>query len=211
MLFLYRLKNSEDRDACAYIDEIPSSFECGHYFSGVGIQGACYCDGEFASYEEIETILTKNEYEMLLKFNEDIKQLGYGIKEGDLRYIQGVDLIKDIQVVYDKLQSEEAEKFEEKIMDDEKEIMMDEWNLSEEDIEDILSDYTLDYKDRSIIGYVYDDAEELAENEIEQCFDIPNFLENYIDYSKFGEDLLEELRENLTNFQIDEIKIEETE
>lgn len=192
MLFLYRLKNSEDRDACAYIDEIPSTFDCEHYFGGIAIQGACYYGGEFASYEDIETILTKNEYEMLLKFSEDIKQLGYGIKEGDLRYIQGVDLIKDIQVVYDKLQSEEAEKFEEKIMDDEKEIMMDMWNLSEDEIEEILNDYSLDYKDRSIIGYVYDDLEELAENEIEQWFDVPDFLENYIDYSKFGEDLLED-------------------
>lgn len=69
---------------------------------------------------------------------------------------------------------------------------MDIWNLSEDDIEEILNDYSLDYKDRSIIGYVYDDLEELAENEIEQCCDIPNFLENYIDYSKFGEDLLQD-------------------
>lgn len=108
MLFLYRLKNSEDRDACAYIDEIPSSFECEHYFSGVRLQGACYSGGEFAPYEDIDTILTKQEYQKLLKFNHDIKQLGYGIKEGDLRYIQGIDLIKDIQVIYDKLESTEA-------------------------------------------------------------------------------------------------------
>ena len=192
MLFLYRLKNSEDRDACAYIDEIPSSFECGHYFSGVGIQGSCYSGGEFASYEDIETILTKQEYKKLLKFSEDIKELGYGIDKGDERYNKGLDLINDIQPIYNKLQSEEAEKFEKHIMDDEKEIMMDEWNLSEDDIEEILNDYSLDYKDRSIIGYVYDDVEELAENEIEQCCDIPDFLENYIDYSKFGEDLLQD-------------------
>lgn len=192
MLFLYRLKNDEDRDACAYIDEIPSSFECEHYFSGVRIQGACYFGGGFAPYENIETILTKREYEMLLKFDKAIKQLGYGIKEGDSRYVKGVDLIKIVQVIYNKLQSEEAEKFKKNIMENEKEIMMDEWNLSEDDIEEILDNYSLDYKDRSIIGYVYDDVEDLAENEIEQCYDIPNFLENYIDYSKFGEDLLED-------------------
>lgn len=192
MLFLYRLKNSDDRDACAYIDEIPTSFECGHYFSGVGIQGACYCGGEFASYEDIETILTKQEYDMLLKFHKDIKQLGYGISKGDERYNKGIELIKDIQVIYDKLESTEAEKFEKNIMNNEKEIMMDIWNLSEDDIKEILNDYSLDYKDRSIIGCVYDDVEELAENEVEQCCDIPDFLTNYIDYSKFGEDLLED-------------------
>lgn len=192
MLFLYRLKNSEDRDACAYIDETPSTFDCGHYFSGVGIQGACYCGGEFAPYEDIDTILTKQEYQKLLKFNHEIKQLGYGISKGDERYNKGIELIKDIQVIYDKLASIKAEQFEQNIMDDEKEIMMDMWNLSEEDVEDILSDYSLDYKDRSIIGYVYDDVEDLAENEIEQCFDVPDFLTNYIDYSKFGEDLLQD-------------------
>lgn len=192
MLFLYRLKNDSSRDACAYINESPSTFECGHYFSGVGIQGACYCGGEFASYEDIETILTKQEYQKLLKFNEDIKELGYGISKGDERYNKGIELIKDIQVIYDKLASIKAEQFEKTIMDDEKEIMMDMWNLLEDDIEEILNDYSLDYKDRSIIGYVYDDVEELAENEIEQYCNIPDFLENYIDYSKFGEDLLQD-------------------
>lgn len=192
MLFLYRLKNDSSRDACAYINESPSTFECGHYFSGVGIQGACYCGGEFAPYEDIDTILTKQEYQKLLKFNHDIKQLGYGISKGDERYNKGIKLIKDIQVIYDKLESIKAEKFTKNIMDNEREIMMDEWNLSEDDIEEILNDYSSDYRDRSIIGYVYDDVEELAENEIEQCFDVPDFLTNYIDYSKFGEDLLQD-------------------
>lgn len=104
MLFLYRLKNTEDRDVCAYIDEIPSTFDCEHYFSGVRIQGACYCGGEFASYEDIDTILTKREYKKLIKFNEDIKKLGYGISKGDERYNKGIQLIKDIQPIYDKLQ-----------------------------------------------------------------------------------------------------------
>lgn len=192
MLFLYRMKNDSSRDVCAYINETPSRFECGHYFRGVGIQGACYCGGEFAPYEDINTILTKQEYQRLLKFNEDIKELGYGISKGDERYNKGIELIKDIQVIYDKLQSEEAEEFEEKIMHNEKEIMIDMWNLSEDDAEEILNDYSLDYKDRSIIGYVYDDVEDLAENTIEQYGDIPDFLENYIDYSKFGEDLLQD-------------------
>lgn len=192
MLFLYRLKNSEDRDACAYIDEIPSQFECRHYFSGVRIQGACYSGGEFASYEDISTILTKKEYQRLLQFNKDIKQLGYGIKRGDERYNKGLELIKNIQDIYNKLQSEEAEKFEKNIMIDEKEIMMSEWDLTEDEIEEILDDYCLHYKDRAVIGYVYDSVEDLAENEIEQCFNVPDYLTNYIDYSRFGQDLLQD-------------------
>lgn len=192
MLFLYRLKNSEDRDACAYIDEMPSQFECGHYFSGVRLEGACYCGGEFASYEDVDTILTKTEYKKLLQFSEDINALGYGISKEDERYNKGLELIENIQDIYNKLQSEEAKRFEENIMEDEKEIMMNEWNLSEDEIQEILDDYYLDYKDKSIIGYIFDDVEGLAENEIEQCFNVPDYLINYIDYSKFGEDLLQD-------------------
>lgn len=192
MLFLYRLKNDEDRNTCAYVDEIPSKFECEHYFSRVTIQGACYCGRDFATYEDIDTILTKSEYKMLLKFAEDIKQLGYGIKEGDSRYVKGVDLIKNIQIICDKLQSEEAKEFEKNIMENEKEIMMDEWNLSEDDVEEILDNCHLKYKDRAIIGYIYDDVEDLVESEIEQCFDIPDYLTNYINYREFGEDLLQD-------------------
>ena len=31
-LFLYRIKDSDDRDCCAYIDADGSKFECNHYF-----------------------------------------------------------------------------------------------------------------------------------------------------------------------------------
>lgn len=41
-VFLYRIKNSNDRDCCAYIDANDPDFVCNHYFSSVGICGSCY-------------------------------------------------------------------------------------------------------------------------------------------------------------------------
>lgn len=63
-LFLYRIKDSDDRDCCAYVDAAGPKFECNHYFSSINICGSCYFGGEFPEYEEIETILTKDEYDL---------------------------------------------------------------------------------------------------------------------------------------------------
>ena len=68
-LFLYRIKDSDDRDCCAYIDAAGPKFECNHYFSSIDVCGSCYSGSEFPVYEEIETILTKDEYEEILTFN----------------------------------------------------------------------------------------------------------------------------------------------
>ena len=50
-LFLYREKAADDRDCCAYIEAKNPRFECGHYFGGVGLHGACYCGHDFPDYE----------------------------------------------------------------------------------------------------------------------------------------------------------------
>lgn len=52
-LFLYRIKDSDDRDCCAYVDAAGPKFECNHYFSSINICGSCYFGGEFPEYEEI--------------------------------------------------------------------------------------------------------------------------------------------------------------
>lgn len=36
-LFLYRIKDSDDRDCCAYVDAAGPKFECNHYFSSINI------------------------------------------------------------------------------------------------------------------------------------------------------------------------------
>lgn len=72
---------------------------------------------------------------------------------------------------------------------------MDEYDISEEDVEEIFENYRLDYRDRSIIGYIYSNTSELGYDE---AFDLgyikPGDVisERYFDYEKFGEDLLEE-------------------
>lgn len=193
-IFLYREKDSDDRDCCAYIEPQPR-FECGHYFGNVNPQGACYCGGNLMSYDKIETVLTESEYQTLLDYNEVIRNLGYGITEGDERYKRGMAAYKDVEYVFDKLQSPEAQAFQDKIIESEREFLKENYSLDDDDIDAIFNEYCLDYRDRSIVGYVFKDSSELGYEEAWQLGYIKNndpISQRYFDTDKFGEDLLEE-------------------
>lgn len=194
-LFLYRVKDSDDRDCCAYIDAAGPKFECNHYFSSINVCGSCYSGSEFPVYEEIETILTKDEYEEILTFNIFIKALGYGITKGDSRYRAGIKLIDSIKHIYDKLKSDEAFAFFEDIQKSEMEYLKEEYNLSDRNIEEIFNEYAEDFRDRSIVSYVYDDSEEAGREEAWQLGYVKDnepISSKYFDYEKFGEDLVED-------------------
>lgn len=172
-VFLYRTKAADDRDCCAYIDlnQVKAhSLCCDGKFN---VHGACYsCSlgGKYASYEydEIDTILTENQYNRLVNPTED-------------------DLFEDI---IEALTSEEAENYFEQIIESEREYIAEEYNLSDEEIDTVFNEYTLSYQDRGIIGYVWKNYEELGQEYIESCYTVPEYLEGYIDYESFGEDLV---------------------
>ena len=193
-VFLYRIKDSDDRDCCAYIEKNPMRFECGHYFGRPILHGSCYCNSDWATYAEIETVLTEAEYSELIAFDQAIKTLGYGIEKGDSRYLNGVEMCQKIQSVYDKLNGEEGKAFYQRIVAEEKQIVMDEHNMTEEEVDAAFKNYPLEYQDRSIIGSVFDDVSELG---YEEAFSLGYIKkddyvsEKYFDYEKFGEDLLD--------------------
>lgn len=181
-LFLYRIKDSDDRDCCAYVDAAGPKFECNHYFSSIRLCGSCYSGGKFPEYEEI------------ILFNIFIKALDYGITKGDSRYNAGIKLIDSIKYIYDKLKSDEAIAFFEKIQKSEMKYLKKEYNLSDRNIEEILNEYTEDFRDRSIVSYIYDNSEEAGREEACQLGYVKNddlISSKYFDYKKFGEDLVE--------------------
>lgn len=190
-IFLYK-ENSEDRDCCAYIERSPMRWECNHYFGNVILHGACYSKHGFANYKDVKTILTAAEYNQLIKFSENINDLGFGITKGDDRYNKGVELCKAIQPVYDKLLSREAQDFYEQIQNEEKEYLMDEYNLEEDEIDMIFGNYGLDYRDRGVVGYVYQDAYDCGYEEAWSLGYVNNndsIAQRYFDFEAFGKDL----------------------
>ena len=194
MVFLYKKINNDDRDCCAYIENKPLRFECNHYFSSVTLHGSCYSNSKFASYDDIKTILTRDEYEALIKFNEEIGNLEYGITVGDKKYQKGTQLCKDIQYVYNKLNSEENQELFEEVQQEEIQYLMGKYNLSEEDVENIFNEYYLDYRDRSIVSSVYSDSAELGYEEAWELGYIndKDWISKYFDTDKFGKDLVNE-------------------
>ena len=71
---------------------------------------------------------------------------------------------------------------------------MDKYNLDEEDVEYIFDSYGLDYRDRGIVSYVFNDAYDLGYEEAYSLGYVKrnSVSERYFDFEKFGEDLLEE-------------------
>lgn len=190
-VFLYK-DNLEDRDCCAYIDSHPMRWECKHYFGSVNLEGACYSGHDFPAYEDIRTILTQPEYEALIDFSKEIDKLGYGITKGDERYQKGVELCKAIQPVYDKLTSEENEEFFKTIQLEEREYLMNEYGLDDADIDKIFDNYGLDYRDRAVVGCVFQDIYDCGYEEAWSLgyIDDNSIVARYFDFEKFGEDLI---------------------
>ena len=196
-LFLYKdieLEKEGDRDCVIYINATPAKFECNHYFGGTSLQNACFSgrDLEKIEYKSIKTFLTEEEFKLLQIFYNEISNLGYGIVKGDERYNKGIELIKTIQPIFDKLNSEDAINFQNQIIEEEINYLMDEFDIDEDDIKEIF-DLT-DYKDRSFISAVYRDISEVAENEAYEVGYATKENERWFDFERYGNDLLDDSR-----------------
>lgn len=171
-VFVYREKDSISRDACKYleVDEHSKQF----YVSGPNFFG-----GDWPSYDKIETILTEDEYTLILQtVNMEVEKTE-----------------ENVNLIYNKLTSIEAQKFFENIIKDEKKRVLQEWDLlTEDDVEEIFGLYPLDYKDRGIVGCVWGNAEEMGEDEAENLGYVGNnsVASRYFDYEMFGQDLINE-------------------
>lgn len=192
-LFVFRQKNN-DRDRCGYIENknFNNRFECDHFFGRIGICGANYYGSKFPNYGDIETVLTKKQYTDLVKIDEAFSELGYGIVMGDGRYEKGIKLCEKLEPILETLRSDKAKEFFANIVKEEKEELAEDYNLTEEEIEEIWENNPTEYEDKSIVTYIYDDAEDVARGLCDSCYDIPENLETYFDYKKFGEDLVSE-------------------
>lgn len=192
-IFLGRTK---DEGICYYIQDKPAEFECGHYFSTPYLTNANCLIHDFPEYKNLETILSHDEYDRFLELKNDIDSLGFGIRIGDERYTKGLVLRKSLlDDVYDKLTSTEAAEFFGNIVKDEKRKLVDFYELTDYQINQIFDNYPLDYRDANIVATIYDDDSEIAEEFIDNFYfnidDIPGFkLSYYIDYDKLGHDLV---------------------
>lgn len=192
--FLLKI-NENDRDCVKYLDtEEIGAFECGHYFAGLRINGACFSGSlkeiEEQSFENITTILTEEELKRLFEFNEKISELGFGIVQGDERYQKGLEYRAEIQDIIDKLNGKDNEKLFKKVQEEEKEELKDKYDLTDEDINYIFDNYGLEYRDRAVVSCIWRDIYECAYDEAESMGYVNRNNDRYFNYETFGEDLL---------------------
>lgn len=166
-LFLFK-ENTDDRDCVRYVD----SYSLNE--GGVRVCGACFY-GSFGNvpYENVTTILTEEEYNLMLNHNGE-----------------------DLSEIIDRLRGEENQKLFESVQAEEIEWLMDEYDLSEEEVLDIFEDYDGSYRDRSIINHVYENAYDIGYQMASEwgyiCNDNLQNMERYFDFEKFGEDLADD-------------------
>lgn len=194
-VFLYKEQGTDDRDCVKYVEiNRIGKLECNHYFPSIGTTGACYSmslDVDQIDFDNITSVLSKDEFVQLDQYNKAIHDIGYGITKGDERYQKGIELYNSIKPILDKLQSEENQTLFERVQQEEKEYMMEEYSLDEEEAEFIFNNYGLDYRDRGIVGYIFSDIDEAAQEEAEQLGYVTKENERYFSYEKFVSDLLD--------------------
>lgn len=172
-IFLYK-ENTDDRDCVAYIDieDLQNNYLCvDNHFN---IEGACYSKSlrnDF-EYEDIVTVLTEEEIKTL------INPIG-----------------KNLTTIIEKLQSKENQDLFNQIIEEEKEYLMDEYNLSEYDMKKIFEKYYLEYRDRGIISCIFANAYDCGYEEAWSCGYIENgntVQERYFDFERLGQDLADQ-------------------
>lgn len=147
------------------LDCLSSGFGCGSHSSWERI--------EKFQYEDVETILTKEEFDTLANRIPITKEM--------------------VQTIIDKLNSDENEDFLDKIIDRELECLKEEYNLSDNDINNI-KDYVPKkyFLDRKCICQIYDSYEELGEYIIDEFYNIPHNLLSYFNTSDFAYDVIQD-------------------
>lgn len=167
MLFAYRIYG-DDRDSCAYVDE--------RSVGTFGIHGPCFSmqfgrgwrDGEVLDYDDVETILSREEFE-------EARDNGLSME------------------IIEKLASPEGLAFANAIMESEKDYIMREHNLTLEDVNCIIDEYGQDYRDRGIVSVAFNSWTEAAEDEAWQLGYVNNDAEaRYFNYDAFVDDMQED-------------------
>lgn len=172
---IYR-EYGNDRDIVAYVD-----YPIHRDVSGdMCICGHCYSARCHVKYEDVQTFLTKEEWDAIFTPDETLS-------------------CKDDERFNDLLSSDRQAIFQSYIIDSEKEFIMEEFDIDEDDYAelaetDFITSNDYDF-DRSAIASIYDDAEELATEYIKNYE--PNVAKNdlllrHIDLVGLGEEVAED-------------------
>ena len=195
--FLYKENNTDDRDAVKYTElNRLNLLECGHYFPQIRTQGACFGGSlkiDEIDFDNITSVLNKEEFEKLAEYNARIEALGYGLDKQPEKQEQAHAYFEEIKHIINKLKSKENEELFEQVKAEELELVAEDLNISTEEAQKIFEEYGENFQDRAIIGTTYADLYELGE-EIFELYDhkTPQIIRDYIDFEGLGERIMQD-------------------
>ena len=100
-----------------------------------------------------------------------------------------IDSVKDI---FDKHQSQEnIDYFEREVLPGEKEIIKRMHGVNDEDVEQILHNYPLEYQDTAIVMCIHENVTEYSKEQVEHCESFQDHLRPYFDFKQYGEDCVD--------------------
>lgn len=181
----------DDRDAFMYV-WAPEYDDRTKSFSRINTHGPCYCgvyNFQEVEYKNVQTHLTQSEWLRLQELDRLLGELKRNIERGSTEHEAGQLIAKEIKEI---LHGAEDRQELEDIKDEEREYIMELYGFDNDDMDKVYDDAPNDgdYFDRGLIGYVYDDKIDYAENEA-TSLGLPRHLEEFIDYEKYGDSLLE--------------------
>ena len=162
-VILYRIKNGE----CRYI-EISNDIIHLDYEGKPIVHNPCCSTRIREDFDEVETWLTEDVFNRM-------------------KNTDGTDTFSD---VVDMIKNEEHKSFEDYIKETELEKIMAEYDIDDEEAENVIYNYyDNDYYDSTIISYVWDNYNDIADNYLDECYNIDSWVYNYIDLDGMGTDI----------------------
>lgn len=181
----FKEKDSDDRDAVTYLEFNNSCDGSYWYLCGVGPNFSCGLKGMLASnpeYEDIETPLTKEQFDKIFEY------------DGRTSHLSD-DIVDELMAMFTTPEYNERAA---EILQSERDYIKTEYDLSDKDLDEIFDHCGDDvYRDRGVITFVHADAEACGEETAVQCGYVPwdeqdSPQSRYFDFEAFGNDLADE-------------------
>ncbi len=187
-----------------------AEFECGHYFSECNLVNSNSSISldlnklEQIGYDNILSILDKEDFEFIAKKNKELNDLGFGLDDpkNKEKYNKGLEILKELETIYNKLESEENKKLFDIVREQELEWCTDHWQqekyrlgITTEDMENIFNEYKNKgyvYQDRDIINTIFENYEEIGQDWVDSgAVNMDSLAERFFDFDAFGKDIID--------------------
>lgn len=204
VFFLYKDNGETNKKsgigAVTYINKM--TFNCGHYFGGGDLQGAGFIgslDLDKIDFDNITTVLTKEEFRVFKEKMEELHNLGYSLDKPERKdlYKKGLEILDFLEcTIYSKLASKTNQELFEKVIEQEKEKTMNKFHFDRNTV-DLLYDYYKElnynnqYQDNEIITRVFRNYEEVGEEWVDSgCIELGESVKDYFDFEAYGKDIV---------------------